>query len=264
MREYAEAGRKIPRKLCKEWSVHSEPNPLWNLPGFNPCKNPSCRMHACDHGTFKRILDLTTAVISSRSSAIKRQFDDRWSQLLRFPGVRVLHKGVLTLKYIRAHEHRCIAMGLPYVLEGLIPGSVAQQCSVAYNEWRLELNAEVYQKATLTRANAMSGLGSLTTLAAMGGKLQRLMNQLNAEVNELKRQSKRKRDDHGASASEQSDKGDEDGCNEEDMVYTRSGNAVIPENDDIHGNHNLKLSQQLQHHTYSYIRFLQVQSSFTK
>jgi hypothetical protein len=221
-------------------------------------------MHACDHGTFKRILDLTTAVISSRPSAIKRQFDDRWSQLLRFPGVRVLHKGVLTLKYIRAHEHRAIAMGLPYVLEGLLPGSVAQQCSVAYNEWRLELNAEVYQKPSLTRANAMSGMGSLTSLAAMGRKLQRLMNQLNAEVNELKRQSKRKREDHGASASEHSDKGDDDGCNDEDRVYTQRGSAVIPENDDIHGNCVLKLSQQLQKRPYSYFCSVQVQSSSTK
>ena len=230
--------------------MHPERNPLWDLPGFNPCKNPSCRMHACDHGTFKRILDLITAVISSRSSTIKRLFDDRWSQLLRFPGVRVLHKGVLTLKYIRAHEHRAIAMGLPYVLEGLLPGSVAQECSVAYNEWRLELNAEVYQKAALTRANAMSGHGSLTTLAAMGGTLQRLMNQLNAEVNELKRQSKRKRDDHGASASEHSDKGDDDGCNDDDRVYAESGNTIYPENDDIHGQCLLKLSEQLQNRSH--------------
>jgi len=264
VRQHADAGQKIPKKLCQEWSVHPEPNPLWDLPGFNPCRNPSCRMHACDHGTFKRILDLTTAVISSRPSAIKRQFDDRWSQLLRFPGVRILHKGVLTLKYIRAHEHRAIAMGLPYVLEGLLPGSVAQQCSVAYNEWRLELNAEVYQKPSLTRANAMSGMGSLTSLAAMGRKLQRLMNQLNAEVNELKRQSKRKREDHGASASEHSDKGDDDGCNDEDRVYTQRGSSVIPENDDIHGNCVLKLSQQLQKRPYSYFCSVQVQSSSTK
>jgi hypothetical protein len=90
------------------------------------------------------------------------------------------------------------------------------------------------------------------------------MNQLNAEVNELKRQSKRKREDPDASASEHSDKGDDDEGDDEDRVYTHSGSPVIPENDDIHGNCLLKLSQQLQKRPYSYMWFLQVQLSSTK
>ena len=31
---------------------------LFYLPGFDPCKNPSCRMHACDQGIFKKLLSL--------------------------------------------------------------------------------------------------------------------------------------------------------------------------------------------------------------
>jgi hypothetical protein len=69
--------RKIPKKVSKDWSVHPEWNPLLDLPGFDPCKNPSCRMHACDHGTFKRILDLVVGVVGKQKAEVKRDFDDR-------------------------------------------------------------------------------------------------------------------------------------------------------------------------------------------
>ena len=34
-------------------------------------------MHACDHGTFKRILDLVVGVVGKQKAEVKRDFDDR-------------------------------------------------------------------------------------------------------------------------------------------------------------------------------------------
>ena len=37
-------------------------------------------MHACDHGTFKRILDLVVGVVGKQKAQVKREFDDRHDQ----------------------------------------------------------------------------------------------------------------------------------------------------------------------------------------
>jgi len=75
-------GRPPTKAVCREWSIHPEVNPIFNLPGFDPFRNPSCRMHACDHGIFKRLLDLCTTLISKQPAHIKREFDDRFVSLI--------------------------------------------------------------------------------------------------------------------------------------------------------------------------------------
>jgi hypothetical protein len=70
-------GKPAAKTVCREWSIHPEDNDLFRLPGFDPFKNPSCRMHATDHGIFKRLLDLSIFIISRQKANIKREFDDR-------------------------------------------------------------------------------------------------------------------------------------------------------------------------------------------
>jgi hypothetical protein len=177
----------------------------------------------------------------------------RWSRLLTFPNIRTLHKGVLTLRFIRAHEHRAIAMALPYVLEGLLDqSSSAQACAIAYNQWRLELQADSYQtqQVPLNHLHS-SGLGSLETLKAMGTKLQQLMNSLNAEFIHLKKHSKnRKRkqaegedtdifedtDDARSQLSASSKAGHVgEGCDNEDNVYNNDNATDVAAKNDITG-----------------------------
>ena len=142
-----------------------------------------------------------------------------------FPGVRILHKGVLTLRFIRANEHRAIAIGLPYVLEGLLPTTRAQECALAYNNWRLELSSSVYQKPSVQRAQALSGIASMDTLSVLGSTLQTAMNALNAEVNSCKRQQILRRDDDndsvrsGTSQHARDMEVDPFACADEDDVY---------------------------------------------
>ena len=157
------------------------------------------------------------------------------------------------MRYIRAHEHRAIAMALPYVLEGLLDqSSSAQACAIAYNEWRLELQADSYQRQQVPLNQLQSsGLGSLETLKAMGTKLQQLMNSLNAEFIHLKKHSKnRKRkqaegedtdifeseDDARSQLSASSKAGHvEEGCDNDDNVYNNDNATEIPDKNDITG-----------------------------
>ena len=156
------------------------------------------------------------------------------------------------MRYIRAHEHRAIAMALPYVIEGLLDqSSSAQACAIAYNEWRLELQADSYQMQQVPPNHLeSSGLGSLETLKAMGTKLQQLMNSLNAEFIHLKKNSqnrKRKQaegdetdifeeDDAQSQISASSKAGHvEVGCDNDDNVYNNDNGAEIPEKNDITG-----------------------------
>ena len=168
--------------------------------------------------------------------------------MLRWPGVRRLNKGVLTLKYVRAHEHRAIAMALPYVLEGLVSqDSVAQDCAIAYSAWRLELASESYVKSGSPSAS-QSCHASLETINKLGSNLQRLMNKLNAELASLRRArlEKAARDCADCIADEDSDdqgssfSGDRrparESCDDDDNVYRNNAAAVdVPVNDDIHG-----------------------------
>ena len=166
--------------------------------------------------------------------------------MLRWPGVRRLNKGVLTLKFVRAHEHRAIAMALPYVLEGLVSqDSVAQDCAIAYSEWRLELASESYVKSGSPSAS-QSCHASLETINKLGSNLQRLMNKLNAELACLRRAwlASAARDgehcidedsDRGSSFSAERRQGG-DSCDDDDNVYRNKAAAVdVPVNDDIHG-----------------------------
>ena len=75
--QYSGPGKKMPKSISKQYSLHPEPNPIFDLPGFNACKNPSCRMHACDHGVFKRLLDMVLELVGKQRAEIKRTFDER-------------------------------------------------------------------------------------------------------------------------------------------------------------------------------------------
>ena len=183
-------------------------------------------------------------------------------------------------------------MALPYVIEGLLDqSSSAQACAIAYNEWRLELQADSYQMQHVPPNHLeSSGLGSLETLKAMGTKLQQLMNSLNAEFIHLKKKSqnrKRKQaegdetdifedDDAQSQISASSKAGHvEVGCDNDDNVYNNDNGAEIPEKNDITGNElfvsistetNLHISC-ISHDWFKFhpsLQTLQGPSSFTK
>ena len=103
---------------CRDISFHPEPNALFHLPGYNPCRNPSCRMHACDQGIFKKLLDMVTQQIKLESTSVRTEFENRcqfaspfncvilfltcrrWAQLFKFPNYRIFKTGVLNLKMV--------------------------------------------------------------------------------------------------------------------------------------------------------------------
>jgi hypothetical protein len=143
-------------------------------------------------------------------------------------------------------------MALPYVLEGLLDqSSSAQACAIAYNQWRLELQADSYQTQQVPLNHLQSsGLGSLETLKSMGTKLQQLMNSLNAEFIHLKKHSnnrKRKQaegddtdiyeeDDVRSQLSASSKAGHvQEGCDNDDNVYNNDNPTDVAEKNDITG-----------------------------
>ena len=71
-------------KDCKEISFHPEYNALFDLPGFNPGMNPSCRMHSCDQGIFKKILDMVVQQIKTEPISIIREFESRCAKFDSF------------------------------------------------------------------------------------------------------------------------------------------------------------------------------------
>jgi hypothetical protein len=70
-------GRPLTTAISKEWSIHPEINRLFDLPGFDPFTNPSCRMHACDHGILVKVLDMVIKLITIKGATTKREFDNR-------------------------------------------------------------------------------------------------------------------------------------------------------------------------------------------
>jgi hypothetical protein len=102
----------------------------------------------------------------------------RWSRLHRFKGFKIFHGGVLTLKFVRAFEHRSMAVGLPYILHGLVSNDLAEQCAIAYLHWRMLLDNVRFCEGVLLDGDAVNGLGSIQDLRLAGSQLQNLMNDL--------------------------------------------------------------------------------------
>jgi hypothetical protein len=68
---------KMTDELSRDLSFHPEPNALFNLPGYDPCRNPSCRMHATDQGLFKKIMDMVIQQVKLESATIRTAFENR-------------------------------------------------------------------------------------------------------------------------------------------------------------------------------------------
>ena len=83
------------------------------------------------------------------------------------------------MKFVRAFEHRSMAVRLPYVLHGLVTEDLAEQCSVAYLTWRMLLDNVLFCEDALDPGDNVNGFGSVQELGIAGRELQRLMNQLN-------------------------------------------------------------------------------------
>ena len=106
-------------------------------------------------------------------------FGHRWSRLHRFKGFKLFHGGIVHLKFVRAFEHRSMSVGLPYVLHGLVDNDLAEQCALAYLNWRMLLDNKLFCEDEVTEGDNVAGFGSIKDLKFAGNELQRLMNELN-------------------------------------------------------------------------------------
>jgi len=61
----------------KFWSIHPEHNPLFSIPGLDVFKNPSCLMHAADHGVFVRLLASVFEFVSSFGTQVVQELEER-------------------------------------------------------------------------------------------------------------------------------------------------------------------------------------------
>ena len=120
------AGKSVSQSTAKllteQFSIHSEWNPCWWIPGYDPFSNPGCIIHQLDHGVFDVVLDLVIQLLKSNFPAGSvGQFDIRWAQLAKFPGGKKFKRGVSTLANATCSEHRIMSMGLPFAVRGFSP-----------------------------------------------------------------------------------------------------------------------------------------------
>jgi hypothetical protein len=109
------------------------------------------------------------------SLPLPRAYNRRWGELLRFPGYRIFSTGVLNLKMIRAHQHRCMAIGLPFVLNGLLEDGNFLLTAIEYCHWRALLQCTIFRGCRPCNGDSTRGIGSLSDLTAAGARLQRMM-----------------------------------------------------------------------------------------
>ena len=63
------------KALCNEYSMHPEYTWTYDLPGYDPCMNPCCRLHQADHGVFVRLFDLIKMGVKAENK--QYLFDER-------------------------------------------------------------------------------------------------------------------------------------------------------------------------------------------
>ena len=95
--------------------------------------------------------------------------------LLKFPNYRIFSTGVLNLKMIRAYQHRCMAIGLPYVLNGLLDDGQYLKSAIQYCHWRCLLQSSRYRQSRPSSGDCGAGVASLYDLRVAGENLQAMM-----------------------------------------------------------------------------------------
>ncbi len=123
-------------------SMNGRFNPAYFIAGLNPFANPPCRMHSIDQGVGIMMKELITKFLtdSRRQLGLKgtlARYDHRWCNLARYPGGKLFKRGVSSLAFVTAHEHRTMYMGLPFVLNGMIPDTTykALNLNPHFLEW---------------------------------------------------------------------------------------------------------------------------------
>ena len=76
---------------------------------------------------------------------------------------------------IRAYQHRCIAIGLPYVLNGLLGNSDYLVASIQYCHWRSLLQSSLFKHGLPSSGDSAKGIASLRDLDIAGSALQKMM-----------------------------------------------------------------------------------------
>jgi hypothetical protein len=151
-------------QLSKNLSIYIIPNPLLNIPGFNVFTNPPCRMHSCDHGIFKKLLELVIQYAKRKRKGV--HFDKRWIKLLGYPGLRRFPRGVGDLSFLKCHEYRDMSMCLPFVCHGIFESALPEEAAVCYVRWKTLLH------------KPLLSVSDLDLLDRLGKSLQALMQDL--------------------------------------------------------------------------------------
>ena len=82
------------------------------------------------------------------------------------------------MSFVKAFEHRCMAVGLPFVLHGLVSNDLAERCALAYLKWRMLLDCSIFTGMHQPGDQNVDGIGSLDQLQSSGELLQATMNEL--------------------------------------------------------------------------------------
>ena len=77
---------------------------------------------------------------------------------------------------LRAYHHRAIAIGLPFVLNGLFDDDMFLKCAMSYCHWRSMLQDHHFLFGRRTRTAATSQVATLRELEEGGKALQTYMN----------------------------------------------------------------------------------------
>ncbi len=158
----------MPSHVSMRLSIHTEYNPLFFVPGFNPLMNPPCRMHQTEGGIFKTMIgEIVMLLKATGGGACVAMFDKLWSCVIPFPGIKIFRNGVCDVANVTASEHRTMSVCLPFVLRGVDgafqisekadrPSGFLEYLAYLYLAWRWVLGLEMHDVESL---DLLDGLG---------------------------------------------------------------------------------------------------------
>ena len=85
---------------------------------------------------------------------------------------------------LRAYHHRALAIGLPFVLNGLFEETIFLQCAMSYCHWRCLLQDHEFVIDRQSRSSAIRDMASLKEVHDAGQNLQKYMNSILKDVRE--------------------------------------------------------------------------------
>ena len=93
-------------------------------------------MHYLDLGLFPYMIEFTRSLLKSQGgNLLVEKMDTRFASISRYRNLKIFHNGLADLAHFTALEYRNMMRVMPFILDGLLEGTLGNKLTGLYLKW---------------------------------------------------------------------------------------------------------------------------------